>query len=87
MSRFIVPLEKPKPDVERWVKVIKGEEIPERPPMVEYIIDDAVMKPILIQMMGYKWVARPKKEEYMGGQMDFSRVSKELARRYLLAKF
>lgn len=83
MSRFIVPLEKPKPDIGHWVKVIKREEIPERPPMVEYLIDNAVMKPILTQMMGRKWVAISGKEEYMGGQMDFSRKSMEITKRFL----
>ncbi len=83
MGRFIVPLEKPKPDIEHWVKVIKGEEAPERPPMVEYLVDNAVMKPILTQMMGRKWVATSEKEEYMGGQMDLSHESMETIRRWL----
>ena len=26
MSKFIVPLEKPIPDIEHWVKVVKGDE-------------------------------------------------------------
>lgn len=42
MGTFIVPLEKPKPNIEHWVKVIKGEEAPERPPMVEYLVDTAL---------------------------------------------
>lgn len=83
MGRFIVPLEKPKPNIEHWVKVIKGEEAPERPPMVEYLVDNAVMKPILAQMMGRKWVASSEKEEYMGGQMDISHESMETVRRWL----
>lgn len=83
MGRFIVPLEKPKPNIEHWVKVIKGEEAPERPPMVEYLVDNAVMKLILAQMMGRKWVATPEKKEYMGGQMDMSYESVETIRRWL----
>lgn len=83
MGRFIVPLEKPKPNIEHWVKVIKGEEAPERPPMVEYLVDNAVMKPILTQMMGRKWVATSEKKEYMGGQMDMFYESMETIRRWL----
>ncbi len=83
MSKFIVPLEKPRPDIEHWVKVVKGEEAPERPPMVEYLVDDAVMKPILTQMMGREWVTTFDKEEFIGGQMDFSRESMETTRRFL----
>lgn len=83
MGRFVVPLKKPKPNIEHWVKVIKGEIAPERPPMVEYLIDNAVMKPILTQMMGRKWVTTSEKEEYMGGQMDMSHESMEIIRGWL----
>lgn len=30
-----VPLAKPKPDIGRFLRVIRGEETPERPPLVE----------------------------------------------------
>lgn len=56
MGRFIVPLKRPQPNIEKWVKVMKGELVPERPPMVEYTIDSAVMKPILTEMMGHRWI-------------------------------
>lgn len=83
MGRFVVPLKKPQPNIEHWVKAIKGEIVPERPPMVEYLIDNAVMKPILTEMMGRRWVATPEKTEYMGGQMDLSYESREIIRRWI----
>jgi len=82
MSRFIVPFKKPKPNIEYWVKAIKGEVTSERPPMVEYSIDNAIMKPILTQMMGRKWVAISKKE-YISGQVGMSCELRELIRRWL----
>ena len=56
MNKYSVPLKNPKPDIERFIRVLKGEILPEKPPMCEYLIDDALMRPILQDMMGRKWV-------------------------------
>jgi uroporphyrinogen decarboxylase len=40
--------------------------------MVEYLVDNAVMQPILENMMGRTWVDTSDKTEYMGGQMSFT---------------
>jgi uroporphyrinogen decarboxylase len=77
MSKYRVPLEKPKPDIERFIKIMEGKIIPDKPPMVEYLIDNALMKPILEDMLGRKWVATSDKIDYMGGQMDFSKENIE----------
>jgi len=68
-----VPIKNPKPDIGRFLGIMKGNIIPDKPPIVEYLIDNAVMKPILEEMLGLKWVDTSDKTEYMGGQMDFSR--------------
>src|SRR4030042_5720680 len=73
MSGYRVPIQKPKPDIQRFLKAMSGKAVPDRAPMVEYLIDDALMKPILVDMMGRKWVETSDKEEYMGGQMEMSR--------------
>jgi len=73
MGLYRVPLEKPKPDIRRFLDAMSGKAIPDKVPMVEYLIDNAVMKPILENMMGRKWVETSDKTEYMGGQMDFSK--------------
>ncbi|MEI7615926.1 MAG: uroporphyrinogen decarboxylase family protein, partial [Actinomycetota bacterium] len=66
-------IKNPKPDIGRFLGIMKGNIIPDKPPIVEYLIDNAVMKPILEEMLGLKWVDTSDKTEYMGGQMDFSR--------------
>jgi uroporphyrinogen decarboxylase len=71
MSRFSVPLSKPRPDIGRFLKAMKGEIAPSRPPLVEYIVDNALMRPIL-EGLGRTWVDTSDKTEYMGGQMDLS---------------
>lgn len=83
MSKFGVPLAKPKPDIERFVKAMKGEIAPERPPMCEYLIDDALMRPILEDMLGRKWIDKSDKTEYMGGQMEFCQENLNIVNAWL----
>lgn len=56
MASFRVPLSNPQPDCERFVRVLMGQEEAERPPLVEYIVDGAVMRPIVEELMGRQWV-------------------------------
>lgn len=83
MTKFKVPIEKPKPDINRFIEIMKGNIIPDRPPIVEYLIDNALMKPILEDMLGRKWVNISDKIDYMGGQMDFSRENREIINAWL----
>jgi uroporphyrinogen decarboxylase len=51
-----LPLNKAKPDAQRFIATVMGQAHPERPPLVEYLIDDAVRKPIVTQLLGRRWV-------------------------------
>ena len=73
MSRLNVPIKNPKPDIERFLKIMKGTIVPDRPPLVEYLVDNAVMRPVVEDLLGRTWVDTTDKTEYMGGQMDFSK--------------
>ena len=75
MHHLRVPIERPKPDIRRFLDAMSGRTVPERAPMVEYLIDDAVMRPILKDLLGREWVETADKNEYMGGQMEMSRES------------
>jgi uroporphyrinogen decarboxylase len=83
LSDWIVPLSKPRPDIERFLAAMSGDKVPDRAPLVEYLIDNAVMRPILENMMGRKWVDTSDKTEYMGGQMDFSAANLEIINAWL----
>lgn len=72
MRDYRVPIEKPKPDIQRFLDAMSGRRVPEKVPMVEYLIDNTIMQPILERMMGRKWIDTSDKMEYMGGQMDLS---------------
>ncbi len=73
MDNFKVPIKKPRPDIKRFLDAMSGKKLPTKVPMVEYLIDNAVMQPILEKMIGRKWVDTSDKTEYMGGQMEFSK--------------
>ncbi|MEN8157159.1 MAG: uroporphyrinogen decarboxylase family protein [Bacteroidota bacterium] len=73
MARFNVPIQNPKPDIQRFLDTMAGKHVPNKPPLEEYLIDNTVMKPILEEMLGRTWVETSDKDEYMGGQMEFSK--------------
>ncbi|NLG27830.1 MAG: hypothetical protein GX557_07945, partial [Chloroflexi bacterium] len=52
-----LPLDKARPNPQRFIDTVMGRTHPERPPMVEYIIDDALRRPILTGMLGREWVS------------------------------
>lgn len=83
MSKFIAPLKNPQPDIQRFLDAMDGKKVPEKVPMCEYLIDNALMKPILEDLMGRKWVDTSDKTEYMGGQMDFSKENLEVVNAWL----
>ena len=58
MQNWIVPLAKPVPDCDRFIRALMGEITPARPPLIEYLVDEALRRPITLDMMGREW-ARP----------------------------
>ena len=73
MNQFSIPLQKPSPDIGNFIKGIKGEIVPQKPLMCEYLIDDVLMKKILTDLLNREWIEKSDKTEYMGGQMQFSK--------------
>ncbi|MBI5095083.1 MAG: hypothetical protein HZB26_21940 [Candidatus Hydrogenedentes bacterium] len=51
-----VPLEKPQADIDHFVKVIRGQTIPSRPPLVELFLDYEVEREISRNCLGRAWV-------------------------------
>jgi uroporphyrinogen decarboxylase len=73
MSKYISPAIAPKPDIDSFTDVMKGNRKPEKVHLCELMIDSAVMKPILENFIGAKWVDMPDKTEYMGGKPFYSK--------------
>ena len=72
---YRVPLDEPKPDAGRFIRVLRGQEKADRPPAVEYLVDPVVMEPVL-ESMGRKWVgydpaSRAAQEAYLDNYVEF----------------
>lgn len=52
---YKVPLEKPQPDIDTFVRVIKGESIPTRGVVMEYLVDEEVRRQISVELLGLDW--------------------------------
>lgn len=50
-----VPLQKPTPDIRHFVRVIRGEIVPERPPLIELFLDYEVEREIATSCLGLSW--------------------------------
>ncbi|OPZ91983.1 MAG: methylcobalamin:coenzyme M methyltransferase [candidate division TA06 bacterium ADurb.Bin417] len=55
-----VPLEKPKPDIENFIRTVRGQARPDRPPLVELFLDPEVIRNISTNYLGRRW---PEKVE------------------------
>lgn len=51
-----IPKDAPNPDAGAFVGAILGHRKADRPPMVEYIVDPMVMRPVLVDFLGLEWV-------------------------------
>lgn len=50
-----IPVLQPKPDGKRFIDTLMGRS-QGKPPLVEYIVDDVLMRPILTDLLGRQWV-------------------------------
>jgi len=71
-----LPLDKARPDARRFIDVVMGRARSDRPPLVEYLIDDAVRKPITTGLLGRAWVDpapgdRAAREAYLDNFIAF----------------
>ena len=53
---MLLPLTNPKPDCERFLRALSGQEAPPRPPLIEYLVDAMLMRPIVSDLLGRRWV-------------------------------
>jgi uroporphyrinogen decarboxylase len=66
-----LPLSKARPDARRFIDAVMGRARPERPPLVEYLVDEAVQKPIVAGLLGRRWVdPSPGNRDGLGAYLD-----------------
>jgi len=80
-----LPLPHPRPDSKKFIDVLMGREKTARPPLVEYIIDAAVMKPIVTELLGWNWADygsdRETQKKYLDNFIEFwSRMGYDFVR-------
>jgi uroporphyrinogen decarboxylase len=74
-----LPLDKARPDAGRFIDAVMGRQRAGRPPLVEYLVDEAVRKPIVTDLLGRAWVDpapgdRPRLEAYLDNFIAFWRA-------------
>ena len=70
MRALSLPLEHPAPDARECVDILAGKSASSRVPLVEYIVDDVVMKPIVEKMLGRQWVMPGKDRDSRRASLD-----------------
>jgi uroporphyrinogen decarboxylase len=46
----------PRPDAGRFIRVLRGQEAADPPPLVEYLVDEVLFRPIVTDLLGREWV-------------------------------
>ncbi|GAI55649.1 unnamed protein product, partial [marine sediment metagenome] len=83
MSKQRFPIENPKPNIDEFMQIMAGKETIKRVPLVEYVVDDAVMKLILEGMMGRKWVDISDETGVLSNKTKFSKEHLEILHAWL----
>ncbi len=73
MSEFMFPINKPKPNIGGFLDAMTGKKIPDKPPLIEFVIDDSIIKSILENMIGREWIDAPYSTQYLGGLSNLSK--------------
>jgi uroporphyrinogen decarboxylase len=71
---LIIPLARPSPGIGRFLEILAGRTIGP-PPLVEYLVDAAVMKPIVTELLGRTWIPfgtdRASQKAWLDNFIDF----------------
>ena len=68
--KTILPLGRPAPDGRFWVDTLMGRLKAPVPPLVEYLVDDAVQQPIVTGLLGRRWVPWSARREAQAAYLD-----------------
>jgi uroporphyrinogen decarboxylase len=65
-----LPLEHPNPDGERFIDILMGRVRDVPPPLVEYLVDEVVMRPVVTELLGREWVAEDGNRTTQAAYLD-----------------
>ncbi len=73
--KTLLPLAHPKPDAAEFIDILMGRRLQVRTPLVEYIVDDVVMKPVVEGLLGRRWApfgpGRASQKAYLDNFIEF----------------
>lgn len=64
-----LPLHNPQPDAKRFIDLLMGH-AQGRPPLIEYLVDDVVMKPVVTDLLGQNWVGWSSDRADLAAHLD-----------------
>jgi uroporphyrinogen decarboxylase len=65
-----VPVTHPAPDAGQFIDGLMGRTTSARPPLVEYLVDEVVMRPIVTELLGCEWVQAGKDRASLDTYLD-----------------
>ncbi|MEW6718802.1 MAG: uroporphyrinogen decarboxylase family protein [Chloroflexota bacterium] len=65
-----LPLKNPQPDAKKFIDILMGRAKSTRSPLVEFIVDDVVMRPIVTDLLGRRWIAEASDCETQKAYLD-----------------
>jgi uroporphyrinogen decarboxylase len=65
-----LPLRRPAPDARLWTDTLMGRSRSEVPPLVEYLVDDVVQRPIVTGLLGRQWAPWGPDHESQAAYLD-----------------
>lgn len=60
----------PAPDAREYVEILLGRRHANRIPLVEYAVDDVVLRPVVVNLLGRPWVERDSSRDRAAGYFD-----------------
>jgi uroporphyrinogen decarboxylase len=65
-----LPVATPRPDIDRFIRILAGKEKGSPPPLIEYIVDEVVLEPIMTGLLGRRWTNEGPDRESQRAYLD-----------------
>jgi uroporphyrinogen decarboxylase len=65
-----LPVVNPRPDIDKFTTILAGEQKGAAPPLIEYLVDDFVLEPIVTRLLGRRWTAEGPDRESQKAYLD-----------------
>ena len=65
-----LPVTEPKPDAREFIDILMGQAPQTRTPLIEYLVDEVIMRPVITEMLGRSWVSPAGDRESLRAWLD-----------------